>query len=132
MRADIVSGENRMEHIHVDSGKEGGRKKKLKCPPEMKYNKFQPPMFDISKEGNDSRNHTSLADKSPLHNQLIEQDIREIRRSLRAFLNRLSEKDVKGKIAMEWRTVALVLDRLFFFMYLTTIIVSLATIFPRA
>ena len=108
-------------------------KRKIKCP-ELKYNKFQPPpaVFDYRDGSSAGRNFNSqAADKSPLHNQALESDIREIRRIMRSFLNRLTEKDNLNKIAMEWRLVALVLDRIFFFLYLTTIIVSLCTIFPK-
>ncbi len=103
-------------------------KKKIKCP-ELKYNKFQPPVLDY-RDGTPSRSQP-VADRSPLHNQAIESDIKEIKRILRTYINRLNEKDAQGKLAKEWRIVARVLDRLFFFMYVSTIIVSLATIFPK-
>src|SRR6218665_192625 len=62
----------------------------------------------------------------------LEGDIREIRVLLRSFMSRLSDKDAQAKVTKEWRIVARVFDRLFFFVYCSTIIVSLATIFPRA
>lgn len=120
-------------------------KKKIKCP-DMKYNKFQPPPqtgYDFRDGPNASccappslnqrMNYTNTQpDKSsPLHNQAIESDVREIKRILRTYIQRLNEKDAQGRVAKEWRIVARVLDRLFFFMYISTIIVSLATIFPR-
>ena len=61
----------------------------------------------------------------------LEQDIREIRRILKSYMSRLGDKDANAKTAKEWRIVARVLDRLFFFMYCSTIVVSLATIFPK-
>ena len=106
-------------------------RKKIKCP-ELKYNKFQPPVYDFHDGATTStRNHTT-PDRSPLHNQVIEGDVKEIKRILRTYMNRLENKDAQGKINKEWRIVARVLDRMFFFLYLATIIVSLATIFPRA
>ena len=106
-------------------------RKKIKCP-ELKYNKFQPPVYDFHDGATTStRNHTT-PDRSPLHNQVIETDVKEIKRILRTYMNRLENKDAQGKINKEWRIVARVLDRMFFFLYLATIIVSLATIFPRA
>lgn len=63
--------------------------------------------------------------------QVLESDVKEIKRILRAYMVRLSDKDYNARVAKEWRVVARVLDRLFFFMYVSTIIVSLATIFPR-
>ena len=104
-------------------------KKKIKCP-ELKYNKFQPPMFDYRDGAPSARAHAT-PDKSPLHSPAIEGDIKEIKRILRTYIGRLNDKDAQGRIAKEWRIVARVLDRLFFFMYVVTIIVSLATIFPK-
>ena len=68
---------------------------------------------------------------SGVNSQVIESDVREIKRILRTYIQRLNEKDAQGKVAKEWRIVARVLDRLFFFIYVSTIIVSLATIFPK-
>ena len=116
-------------------GKDGKHKRKTKCP-EMKYNKFQ--MYDLKQDGATSfSNHTSASnatspDKSPVHlQQSVESDVREIRRYLRQVLARIHLKEEKNKIALEWRIVALVMDRLFFFMYLAAIIISLVTIFPK-
>ena len=141
--------ENR--HISSESTsphrKHSKERKKIKCP-ELKYNKFQPPataVYDYRDGTSNSRSSTQQQqqahnyantpaappDKSPLHNQAIESDIREIKRILRTYITRLNDKDAQGKIAKEWRIVARVLDRLFFFMYVSTIIVSLATIFPK-
>ena len=110
--------------------KHSKEKKKIKCP-ELKYNKFQPPVMDYRDGVASSRGHPMPEQRSPLHNQALETDIREIKRILRTYMNRIHEKDAQGKIAKEWRIVARVLDRLFFFMYVSTIIVSLATIFPK-
>jgi hypothetical protein len=126
-----------MDSTHTKHSKE--RSKKIKCP-KMDYNKFQPPVFDY-RDGAPSTNsrtttsnqagHGGTPDYSPLHTQAIENDVKEIKRILRTFINRLNDKDAAGKVAKEWRIVARVLDRLFFFIYLVTIIVSLATIFPK-
>lgn len=64
-------------------------------------------------------------------NQVIESDVREIKRILRTYIQRLNEKDAQGRVAKEWRTVAKVIDRVFFFAFLAAIFVSLATIFPK-
>ena len=108
--------------------KHSKEKKKIKCP-KLEYNKFQAPVIDY-RDGTPSRGQFQ-PDRSPLHNQAIESDIKDIKRMHRTYINRLNEKDAQGKIAKEWRIVARVLDRLFFFMYVSTIIVSLATIFPK-
>ena len=137
MRSEIVSPE--MEK-RMNANSEGGGKhardrdrKKIKCP-ELKYNKFQ--MQDLRQDGagNSCVNHsdTISPDKSPiLVRQTVENDVREIRRYIRILITRLQNKEELSKITMEWRVVALVLDRLFFFMYLAAIIISLATIFPK-
>ena len=112
-------------------------RKKVKCP-RMDYNKFQAPVYDYrdgtptQRSSQANQNHGSTPDYSPLHTQALENDIKEIKRILKTFITRIHEKDAQGKVAKEWRIVARVLDRLFFFMYLCTIIVSLATIFPKA
>ena len=136
MRSEVVSDSDNTRQDHTVSldgshSKHGKERKKIKCP-KLEYNKFQAPVFDGYREGGTSSRSHATPDYSPLHNQAIENDIKEIKRILRTFINRLNEKDAQGKVAKEWRIVARVLDRLFFFMYLCTIIVSLATIFPKA
>ncbi len=138
MRSEIAGDEARerereQHHVNMDSshGRHSKERKKIKCP-KLEYNKFQPPppVMDYRDGVGTGRSHAT-PDYSPLHTQAIESDIKEIKRILRTFITRINEKDAQGKIAKEWRIVARVLDRLFFFMYLCTIIVSLATIFPK-
>ena len=50
---------------------------------------------------------------------------------LKSYVTRLENKDSSAKTTREWRIVARVLDRIFFFCYIGTIVVSLFTIFPR-
>jgi hypothetical protein len=54
--------------------------------------------------------------------------VREIKRVLKSFMTKLQSRDVKEKIALEWRLVALSIDRLFFLIYLTTITVTMVTL----
>jgi len=63
--------------------------------------------------------------------RIKESDIREIRKLLKSYVTRLENKDAAAKTTKEWRIVARVLDRIFFFCYIGTIVVSLFTIFPR-
>ncbi len=129
---------------HVSSNRDGGatgggsstkRKKHKKTPPEMKYNKFQ--MYDMTSDASTPFRHSRSSeatspDKSPIHlHQSVESDVKEIRRYLRQLLSRIHQKEEKNKIALEWRIVALVMDRLFFFFYLAAIVISLVTIFPK-
>jgi len=61
----------------------------------------------------------------------LESDVREVRRLLQAYALRLAERDAHARVTKQWRLVARVLDRLFFFFYVATIVISLVTIFPR-
>lgn len=61
----------------------------------------------------------------------VETDLKEIRDFLRATRKRMENKEAKTKTVDDWKQVALVLDRTFFFIYLTAIIISLAVMFPR-
>lgn len=61
----------------------------------------------------------------------LERDVRELKRYVRMFVNRQKEGGRKNAIAMEWRTMALVLDRLFFFVYIATIGITVITSLPR-
>jgi len=72
-------------------------------------------------------------DRSPVHcpvSPALEADVREIRRLLKVYVTRLEMKDAAARATKEWRIVARVLDRLFFFCYVGIIIVSMFTIFP--
>ena len=59
----------------------------------------------------------------------VEQDLREIKAFIRTMVNKNNKKDELEKRAKEWKLVALVLDRLFFFIYLLIILVSVFTVF---
>ena len=61
----------------------------------------------------------------------VETDLKEIRDFLRTTRKRMEDKEAKAKSVNDWKQVALVLDRTFFFIYLTAIIISLAVMFPR-
>ena len=72
-------------------------------------------------------------DMSPLHlHQNLETDVREIKRYIKTIIYKQKHKEMVDKIKAEWRAVALVLDRMFFVLYVLSIIVSLATMFPRS
>lgn len=61
----------------------------------------------------------------------LEGDVKEIRRHLQEMTDKVSEKEAGDIIAREWKHVALVLDRIFFFLYLFCIIASIMFIFPK-
>jgi hypothetical protein len=57
-----------------------------------------------------------------------QKQVREIKRVLKSFMTKLQGRDAKEKIALEWRLVALSIDRMFFVIYLLTIFVTIITI----
>ena len=61
----------------------------------------------------------------------LEGDVKEIRRHLQEMTDKVSEKEAGELIGREWKHVALVLDRIFFFLYLFCIIASIMFIFPK-
>lgn len=75
---------------------------------------------------------TVQKDISDQHTELaqINAKVMEIRNFLKLYKERLEEKDRKDKVTKEWKVLALIFDRIFFIIYLTTIIVSLAIVIP--
>ena len=61
----------------------------------------------------------------------VESDLKEMRDFLRTTRKRMEDKEAKAKTVNDWKQVALVLDRTFFFIYLTAIIICLIVMFPR-
>ena len=108
-------------------------KKRITCQ-EIPYEQFQ--MHDFNDSSNpiiDHMSHDTPPDQSPeLAHQSTEADVREIRRYIRQLMQRVNQKEERSKINREWTIVALVLDRLFFFIYLSVIVVSISAIFPKA
>ncbi len=68
----------------------------------------------------------------PHHHLSIEYEVREIKKALKTFMLKAQNKDAANKMLREWRLVALVVDRLFFFIYVVTVFVSLGTMFPKS
>jgi hypothetical protein len=60
----------------------------------------------------------------------LEQDIKEIRNYLRDTRKKLEQKELKTKLANDWKQMALVLDRTFFFIYLVITFVTLIILSP--
>jgi hypothetical protein len=61
----------------------------------------------------------------------MEHDIKEIRDYLRDTRKKLEAKELKTKIANDWKQMALVLDRTFFFIYLFITLFTLVLMFPE-
>ena len=62
---------------------------------------------------------------------VIENDIKEIRDYLRHTRKNIEESDLCTRNTNDWKQLALILDRLLFFIYLMVIIVSMTLMFPR-
>lgn len=60
----------------------------------------------------------------------INSHLTELLDYLKAYRTRVSEKDRKERVAREWKAVSLIFDRIFFLIYLTTIVTSLCVILP--
>ena len=61
----------------------------------------------------------------------IENDLKEIRDYLRHMKKKVEDTDRSNKTADEWKQVALVLDRTFFFAYCCWLVLSLIVMFPK-
>jgi hypothetical protein len=76
--------------------------------------------------------HHSQPREHLLAQQIQQQtDLKEIRDFLRTTRKHMEDKEARAKTVNDWKQVALVLDRTFFFLYLTAIVISLAVMFPR-
>lgn len=58
----------------------------------------------------------------------INSKLNEVRDFIVIYFDRLEEKDKKEKIGKEWKAVGLIFDRIFFSIYLMTILVSLTAV----
>jgi len=76
-------------------------------------------------------NPKTLSNELNMSFSLIENDIKEIRDYLRHTRKKLDNTDSKSKQTNEWKQVALVIDRAFFFAYLIFIFVSGIVMLPR-
>ncbi|XP_069122894.1 acetylcholine receptor subunit alpha-like 1 isoform X4 [Argopecten irradians] len=104
------------------------------CPPSRRCmigngeNKWAPP-----NNWRGSTEMTANAQTETVQNpQLAEihAKLNEIRNFIKMYKERLEEKDRKEKIAKEWKALALVFDRIFFIIYISTITVSLCVVLP--
>lgn len=120
---------------------------------EMRYNKYQaketttaldPRCTCTLNQSNGHASHTGASSKQSIKEfdqspdmspiQLyptMENDVREIRRFIKTLIYKQKSEESLEKIRGEWRAVALVMDRAFFYLYTLSIVVSLATMFPR-
>jgi hypothetical protein len=83
---------------------------------------------DLTEE-NSMTNETMSALSLNLHS--IENDLKEVRDYLRHMKKKVESTDQSTKDANDWKQVALVLDRTFFFAYFFWFILSLIIMFPK-
>lgn len=76
-----------------------------------------------------SQQQAILAELAYLNN--LEHDIKEIRDYLRDTRKKLETKELKQKVAGDWKQAALVLDRTFFYIYLIITILTIFLLFPK-
>ncbi|CAF0873576.1 unnamed protein product [Brachionus calyciflorus] len=76
-----------------------------------------------------SQQQAILAEIAYLNN--LEHDIKEIRDYLRDTRKKLETKELKQKVASDWKQVALVLDRTFFYIYLVITLLTIFLLFPK-
>lgn len=75
-----------------------------------------------------TQQQTILTEIAYLNN--LEHDIKEIRNYLRDTRKKLENKELKVKLAADWKQTALVLDRTFFFIYLFITVVTIMIMNP--
>lgn len=112
-----------------------GRRKQRKSirSPVLKNNKFDPTNENYKNSPMVTRSHadqTQIPAPVPGYSSMaaLEQEVKYIKCLFKQFQNKLYESDARGRVIMEWRLVAQVLDRILFSIYITTIVVSIGSI----
>ncbi|KAH9498912.1 Acetylcholine receptor subunit alpha-like 1 [Bulinus truncatus] len=76
----------------------------------------------------DASDHSVVA-PAPSHLSQLEAEVHEIKLAINRMMEKNAAKAHKEYLAREWKLVALVLDRFFFFLYLLAIVVSAVALF---
>ena len=86
-------------------------------------------LHDVS---SDFLTHSKRPGSGEQHGQLalINYHLMELVDFLKVYKNRLEEKDKKDRVAKEWKAAGLIFDRIFFLVYLSTIVVSMCVLLP--
>lgn len=113
-------------HYHEE---EFSKKLKLLKQRFHEYHRQQKHQNDINDELS-TTNETMSALKLNLRS--IENDLKEVRDYLRHMKKKVENTDQANKNADDWKRVALVLDRTFFFAYCLWFIISLIVMFPKS
>ncbi|KAL3876547.1 hypothetical protein ACJMK2_034388 [Sinanodonta woodiana] len=86
----------------------------------------------VSKMEQNNQDTSTPANETNRINSQLEKDVKEIKSFMKTVMDKTAKKEATEKIAREWKFVSLILDRLFFFMYLLITVVSFLTIFDFA
>ena len=103
--------------------------KKLKLL-KQRFHEFHRQQQQQCASGNSSLSNDTIAALS-VNLRSIENDLKEIRDYLRHMKKKVEDTDRSNKTADEWKQVALVLDRTFFFAYCGWLVISLIAMFPK-
>ncbi|XP_061175301.1 neuronal acetylcholine receptor subunit alpha-9-like isoform X2 [Saccostrea echinata] len=80
---------------------------------------------------NGQQDKTEMSISSSGYFDTMSSDVKEIKTYLKKVIDKITDKDAEEEIAREWRIVALVLDRLFFFLYFFTIVISFYSVYNQ-
>ena len=71
-------------------------------------------------------------DSSPIHfPQSAENEVREIKKLIKQYIQKTQSKEQTMQGTSEWRIISMVLDRIFFYLYIACMIISLTKLFPQ-
>ena len=104
-------------------------RKRLRSPV-MRSNKFDVTNGDSIRDSPIPMYAQNTQDLSPLARTGLETHIRDIRCAFRQSEKQTYSQACAMRQNLEWATLAMVIDRLFFYIYLLTIMCSLMLIFP--
>ena len=113
--------------------RKGSRERRKIKSPILKYNKWDRPSTDFAESPITGRSNPP----PPQFDQLpppqpppYVSELSDIRRMLRSFMVKINEGDRRNRVNLEWRIVAMALDKMFFYIYVTMVTVTLLTVFP--
>ena len=87
------------------------------------------PIFTLNND-DDAENKSALVNEIEMLIS-IEKVLKEVRDSMRETRKKIEIREHKMKLAAEWKQIALVLDRTFFYLFLLVAIITLVIIFIR-
>ena len=108
--------------------------KKLKLL-KQRFHEFHRQQQQQQQQKQDVPDETSLTNETmsalSLNLRSIENDLKEVRDYLRHMKKKIENRDQSNRNSDDWKQVALVLDRTFFFAYAFWFVISLIVMFPK-